>query len=93
MEKLNAIEKRLDKIENSCGAMDTHIGFVDGVYTTDPKMIKDSKKIKVNLKVSKNKFFTIRPLAMKRAMDNLLSNALFYAKKKVLVRVNFYRCL
>ena len=24
---------------------------------------------------------------MKRAMDNLLSNALFYAKKKVLVRV------
>ena len=34
LEKLNAIEKRLDKIENSCGAMDTHIGFVDGVYTT-----------------------------------------------------------
>ena len=34
LEKLNAIEKRLDKIENSCGTMDTHISFVDGVYTT-----------------------------------------------------------
>ena len=34
LEKLNAIEKRLDKIENSCGSMDTHIDFVDSVYTT-----------------------------------------------------------
>jgi len=34
LEKLDILEKRLEKIEISCGIMDTHIGFVDGVYTT-----------------------------------------------------------
>ncbi len=45
------------------------------------------KNIKVNLKTPKNIGFSIRPLAMKRAMNNLLSNALFYAKKKVYISI------
>ena len=39
------------------------------------------------IKVSKKDYFSIKPLAMKRALNNLLSNALFYAKKKVLITV------
>ena len=41
-----------------------------------------NKNKKVTLKISRKGIFSIRPLAMKRAMHNLLSNALFYTKKK-----------
>jgi len=34
LEKIEKIEKRLDKLEESCIAMDKHIGFVDQVYKT-----------------------------------------------------------
>jgi hypothetical protein len=34
LSKLEDIEKRLKKIEESCVGMDGHIGFVEGVYGT-----------------------------------------------------------
>ena len=34
LEKLASIETRLARIELSCGGMDSHIGFVEGVYGT-----------------------------------------------------------
>ncbi len=46
-----------------------------------------NKSKKVTLKISRKGLFSIRPLAMKRAMHNLLSNALFYTKKKVFISV------
>ena len=46
-----------------------------------------NKSKKVTLKISRKGLFSIRPLAMKRAMHNLLSNALFYTKKRVFISV------
>ena len=34
LEKLVTIEKRIERIEASCSAMDSHIGFVGRVYGT-----------------------------------------------------------
>ena len=34
MDKLNDMDKRLNKMEKSCGAMDNHITFVDCIYST-----------------------------------------------------------
>ena len=96
----NASDSLTNDVEEMKLMIDSYLTFAKGEGEEEKERINihdffqniikknnNSKKIKVNLKVSKNKFFTIRPLAMKRAMDNLLSNALFYAKKKVLVRV------
>ena len=34
LSRLDNIDKRLKRIENSCVGMDSHIGFVEGVYGT-----------------------------------------------------------
>ena len=34
LDKLSRIERRLERIEQSCGGMDSHIGFVENVYET-----------------------------------------------------------
>lgn len=34
LEKLAILETRLQRLELSCRAMDSHIGFVEGVYST-----------------------------------------------------------
>ena len=45
------------------------------------------KKIKISLKISKNITFFVKNLAIKRAFNNILSNAIFYAKKKIFITV------
>ncbi len=45
------------------------------------------KKIKISLKISKNITFFIKNLAIKRAFNNILSNAIYYAKKKIFITV------
>ena len=34
LEKLVSLESRLERIEKSCNEMDSHIGFIEGVYGT-----------------------------------------------------------
>ena len=45
----------------------------------------NQKKVQINLKISKNIKFFIKPLAMKRALSNVLSNAIFHANKKIVI--------
>ena len=47
----------------------------------------NSKKIKISLKISKNITFSIKNLAIKRAFNNILSNAIYFAKKKIFITV------
>ena len=50
--------------------------------------IKDNQKnIKVSTKIPRNISFFVKPLAMKRAFNNILSNAFFYAEKYILITV------
>ncbi len=48
---------------------------------------ENPKKIKVTLKIPKNIMFFVKPLAIKRALNNVLSNAFFYANKKILITI------
>ena len=45
----------------------------------------NQKKVQINLKISKNIKFFIKPLAVKRALSNVLSNAIFHANKKIVI--------
>ncbi len=45
----------------------------------------NQKKVQINLKISKNIKFFIKPLAIKRALSNVLSNAIFHANKKIVI--------
>ena len=49
------------------------------------------KKIKISLKISKNITFFIKNLAIKRAFNNILSNAIYYAKKKIFITVKIVK--
>ncbi|MBF96970.1 MAG: Osmolarity sensor protein EnvZ [Alphaproteobacteria bacterium MarineAlpha9_Bin4] len=87
-------------VEEMKDMIDSYLAFAKGegeeenieinIYKFFQNIVKKNnnmKKVKINFKVSKKDYFSIKPLAMKRALNNLLSNALFYAKKKVLITV------
>ena len=96
----NASDSLTNDVEEMKVMIDSYLTFAKGEGEEEKERINifnffhnivkknnNTKKLSISVKVNKNKFFTIRPLAMKRAMDNLLSNALFYAKDKVLITV------
>ena len=76
----NASDSLTNDVEEMKLMIDSYLTFAKGEGEEEKERINihdffqniikknnNSKKIKVNLRVSKNKFFTIRPLAMKRA--------------------------
>ena len=93
----NNISKDVEEMKEM---IDSYLAFAKGegeekvenenIYLFFKKIVKNSnnpKKIKVKLKISKNITFFVKPLAIKRALNNVLSNAFFYAKNKILVTV------
>ena len=96
----NASNSLTNDVEEMKDMIDSYLAFAKGEREEENKktnilnffksIIKDNnknKKIKISLKIPIKSSFSIRPLAMKRALNNLLSNALFYAKKKILITV------
>ena len=96
----NASDSLTNDVEEMKDMIDSYLAFAKGegeeknkktnIYLFFENIIEksnNSKNIKIILKIPKNISFSIRPLAMKRALNNLLSNALFYAKNKILITV------
>lgn len=96
----NASNSLTNDVEEMKDMIDSYLAFAKGEREEENKkiniliflknIIKDNnnhKKAKIILKIPKKLSISIRPLAMKRALNNLLSNAVFYAKTKVLITV------
>ena len=81
-------------VEEMKEMIDSYLAFAKGegeekvenenIYSFFKNIVENSnnpKKIKVKLKISKNITFFVKPLAIKRALNNILSNAFFMLKK------------
>lgn len=87
-------------VEEMKEMIDSYLAFAKGegeekienqnIYLFFKKIVgkcENPKKIKVTLKIPKNIMFFVKPLAIKRALNNVLSNAFFYANKKILITI------
>ncbi len=96
----NASNSLTNDVEEMKDMIDSYLAFAKGegeeenkktnIYIFFQDIIRkssNSKKVNIILKIPKKILFSIRPLAMKRALNNLLSNALFYANKNISITV------
>ena len=82
-----ATKSLTNDVEEMRDMIDSYLAFAKGEGEEEIQKVNIYNFFQDIILMSRKGIFSIRPLAMKRAMHNLLSNALFYTKKRVFISV------